>query len=124
MSNQFLSMNHFTTTGKWSEQECPICGKMFLPASEHAWRIGRGQKSGFVCSYTCMRKWEKDPKIKLKVCNNGKKVKVRVVETGEVFNSITECAKKIGTSACAIHYCIYHGRTARGLHVEKVSEDA
>lgn len=40
---------------------CPICGKQFLPAVEHAWKIGTMKKyEKLVCSYTCMRTWEKD----------------------------------------------------------------
>lgn len=44
---------------------CPICGKKFIPAVEHMWKIGGwGNISGVrvekVCSYSCMRKWEKE----------------------------------------------------------------
>ena len=35
---------------------CPICKKEFIPAPEHAWKI-RSDK--LVCSYTCMRVWER-----------------------------------------------------------------
>lgn len=57
---------------------CPICGKHFVPAPEHMWKIGnwcdieeiRVQK---VCSYTCMRKWEKEQeamgKMKRYICH-------------------------------------------------------
>lgn len=43
--------------------KCKMCGKEFIPAPEHRWEIG---EHGFetrdipVCSYTCMRKWEKE----------------------------------------------------------------
>ena len=48
---------------------CPICGKEFVLAPQHAWRIGKTYKEEhygqqynyhvkFVCSYSCMRKWE------------------------------------------------------------------
>ena len=41
--------------------ECPICGKKFYPAPLHAWKIGSEKaKEKLVCSYTCMRVWEKD----------------------------------------------------------------
>ena len=43
--------------------KCPICEKMFIPAVEHAWQIGNwGNDIRYVnvCSYTCMRKWEKE----------------------------------------------------------------
>lgn len=44
---------------------CPICGKKFIPAAQHAWCIGgwdsvHGERNQRVCSYTCMRKWEKE----------------------------------------------------------------
>lgn len=47
---------------------CPICNKRFVPAPEHAYKIGSGYKDvrkdkyanniRLVCSYSCMRKWE------------------------------------------------------------------
>lgn len=47
---------------------CPICQKQFAPALEHAWCIGKAYldtptcdyRNIPVCSYTCMRKWEKE----------------------------------------------------------------
>ena len=44
--------------------KCPICGEKYHPEPEHAWRIGHGEKGIKVCSYTCMRKWEKEHKIR------------------------------------------------------------
>lgn len=54
------------------EKKCPICGKIFIPAPQHAWKIGERVKNKpdiefkeppedvkKVCSYSCMRKWEK-----------------------------------------------------------------
>lgn len=109
----------------WVMRTCPVCGKEFLPAGQHSWKIGNSfSKQELVCTYSCMRKWEKNPKKRSRVCENGNKIKVRVIETGEVFDSITKCAKKLKTSTSSIHHCIYNGRTARGLHVEKVKEDA
>lgn len=35
---------------------CPICGKTFVPAPMHIYKIKYGKK---VCSYHCMRKYEK-----------------------------------------------------------------
>ena len=43
---------------------CPICGKGFVPAVEHYWKIGSYScfdvRNTPVCSYTCMRAWEKE----------------------------------------------------------------
>lgn len=48
---------------------CPICKKVFTPAIDHYWKIKYGLKIGnvprspnegeYVCSYSCMRVWEK-----------------------------------------------------------------
>lgn len=49
--------------------ECPICGKKFIPAPEHYWKIGNyklNTRTDDVCSYSCMRKWEKEQEAKLK----------------------------------------------------------
>ena len=44
-----------------TQAKCPVCGKMYFPAGEHAWRIGEyGERGKRVCSYSCMRKWEKE----------------------------------------------------------------
>lgn len=52
---------------EYKKIKCPICGEKFHPVPEHAWMIGFG-KNGYggkkVCSYTCMRKWEKENHIK------------------------------------------------------------
>lgn len=47
--------------------KCPVCGKEFAPAIEHAWKIKTKNSKGQwtqnkkkVCSYHCMRKWEKE----------------------------------------------------------------
>lgn len=58
---------HFDT----KERICPICGKNFIPAPYHYWKIGYfasdetyneaspGGCERLVCTYSCMRKWEK-----------------------------------------------------------------
>ena len=108
----------------WVMRTCPVCGKEFLPAGQHSWMIGdRPSQQELVCSYSCMRKWETDPnRKKKKRCTNGKKKKVRIVETGQVFDSMQECADALGISGTAVHYCVYYGRTADGLHIEKVAK--
>lgn len=51
----------------------------------------------------------------------GKVVPIRIVETGEVYESQSECARRIGVSQQAISYCL-SGRqsTSRGYHFEYV----
>ena len=54
----------------WSDPIiCPICGKKFIPSAEHRWQIGNwgfDTRNVNVCSYTCMRKWEKEMESKRK----------------------------------------------------------
>lgn len=44
--------------------ECPVCQKMFAPAPEHSLKIGDTIHAKKVCSYSCMRKWEKEHNFK------------------------------------------------------------
>lgn len=44
----------------YTERACPICGKMFHPMPDHSLRIGGEDSRQLVCSYTCMRNWEKE----------------------------------------------------------------
>lgn len=62
---------------------CPVCGKEFAPAIEHAWKIkvknSKGQwtqNKKKVCSYHCMREWEKEveEERKAKLKEKGMKV--------------------------------------------------
>ena len=40
--------------------KCPVCKKKFYPElGEWAWRIGTEDNKRMVCSYGCMRKWQK-----------------------------------------------------------------
>lgn len=45
--------------------KCPVCGEEFIPAPEHIYNIkppNRPRK--LVCSYHCMRAWEKEKERK------------------------------------------------------------
>ena len=49
---------------------------------------------------------------------------VRIVETGEVFKSINECARKINGIESGIRHCLYgHRHTHRDLHFEYADKD-
>lgn len=49
---------------------------------------------------------------------------VRIIETGESFKSISECARNIGGIESGIRQCLYGKRhTHKGLHFEELSED-
>lgn len=38
------------------DAECPICGKMFVPAPYHAYKLLIGSRWRLICSYTCASK--------------------------------------------------------------------
>lgn len=52
-----------------TEKTCPICGKLFIPAPEHAYSVGvRNRKTHYtkkvlVCSWGCLRAYEKGAKL-------------------------------------------------------------
>ena len=53
---------------------------------------------------------------------NANKIKVKCVETGEIFNSVSEAASAVGGQAAGISYCIRGERkTHKGLHWVAVS---
>ena len=123
MNGNFKGTTKFAPFYSRHPIKCPICEKMFSPAPEHSYKIGEGIKCQLVCSYTCERKWEKDPKKPKKECTNGQKIPVRVIETGKEYDSITKCANALKVSNSAIYHCIYYGKTAKGLHVEMVNTE-
>lgn len=53
-------MNNNVTNIHITERKCPICGKNFIAAPYHQWKIGYYKRPKLVCSYSCMRKWEKE----------------------------------------------------------------
>lgn len=56
--------NTYTSCTAIVDQECPICGKNFIPAPYHQWKMINRKTKGIhwvnVCSYSCMRKAEKE----------------------------------------------------------------
>lgn len=55
----FTAMSSFSSMDNKQQEKCPVCGKMFKAAPEHAYHIGKSKKRR-VCTYGCMRKWEKE----------------------------------------------------------------
>ena len=41
---------------EWRSHRCPVCGKTFIPAGQHMYRIN----NQLVCTYKCRTKWEKE----------------------------------------------------------------
>jgi hypothetical protein len=49
--------------------KCPICGKEFAHYDEWYWKIGNWgfeTRDKYVCSYSCMRVWEKAQEERIK----------------------------------------------------------
>lgn len=59
-----LASNNADSNGKVMRQTCnsiresicPVCGKKFIPAIMHLYKMKIGSKYKKVCSYTCARK--------------------------------------------------------------------
>lgn len=103
----------------WEMRKCPVCGKKFLPAGQHGYKIGNAETTEkLVCTYTCMRKWEREQEEKSKKKHKGKPV--RIVETGETFKSVVECAAHLNTYPANLYKCISRGITYNGYHIERV----
>jgi hypothetical protein len=122
------NMSDFYSFRKEAEILCPVCGEMFQPAEQHAYYIGKNQKKR-VCTYSCMRKWEKGEVKKLfsqgrKGRENKKYSAVRIVETGKTFGSIKECAEHLNTKSQNVHQAIKTGCHCRGFHIEEVKVGA
>lgn len=49
------------------------------------------------------------------------RVKVRVVETGVIYDSLSDCSKALGADRCQIHRCLTgKEKTCKGYHFENV----
>ena len=49
---------------------------------------------------------------------------IRIVETGEIFESVSECARRLGVSQANISHCLAgRKQTCRGYHFEYVKEE-
>lgn len=107
----------------WDMVTCPVCGEDFLPAPQHGWKIGEGKKAELVCTYSCQRKWEKASEKQRETMRKPKRkrIAVRVIETGEVFESVAACAEHFNTSKTCIYKC-FRGLTYNNLHMERVVE--
>lgn len=136
MSLTFNTMNSFYHSENEGRMTCPVCGKKFDPAPEHVYHIKRGQKN-FVCSWSCMRKWEKGdiekskaviktkPKTeqKTKPKTNPKVYKfIKVVETGEIFCGVKACAEHLNAPLSSVYKALYEGKACHGFHIEAVRE--
>lgn len=114
-------MGEHHVKNSWEVETCPVCGKDFLPASQHGWKIGEGTKEQLVCTYPCQRAWEKASEKKKATMRKPKRKRnaVRVIETGEIFESVAACAEHFNTSKTCIYKC-FRGGTYNKLHMERV----
>lgn len=121
---RLIGMADFVSVNDDREKiSCPICGKMFKPAEEHSYYIEHNKRK-LVCSYTCMRKWEKGEVAKLFAPKpkNKKYSAIRIVETGETFKSIQECAVHLKVHYSGVQRALLKGYTCHGYHIEEVKE--
>lgn len=42
--------------------KCPVCGKEFIPAPFHVYKVYTKGQYKLACSWNCVRKWEKKKK--------------------------------------------------------------
>ena len=123
MNTTYITMDNFIASDNVQQIVCPICGKMFKPAPEHIYSVGKNKKK-LACSYTCVRKWEKGEVARLFAPKpkNKKYSAIRIVETGETFKSIQECAVHIGAAYSGVQRALLKGYTCHGYHIEEVKE--
>lgn len=122
MNTKFTSMDNFCGGDETPRRQCPVCGKMFKPAQEHAYYIGKNRKN-FCCSYTCMRNNEKH-KTTVAVTKSLKYgTAVRLVETGEAFVSIKKCAEHLKADYSLVYRALMNGYTCKGYHLEAVEKE-
>lgn len=130
-TTNFTSMGDLLPYRNVDKVVCPVCGELFEPAPEHSYLIGKN-RNRLVCTYTCMRKWEKGEAVKPKKVqkkplskrnyNAREGVAVRIVETGEVFHSAYACGRHLGTCGANVRYALKTGNGYKGYHFEKVKE--
>lgn len=122
MNKSFNSMSHFVSDSESGARQCPVCGKMFKPAPEHAYYIGKN-RGNFCCSWTCMRENEKNNTL-MNVSRKPKQgIPVRVRETGETFESISECARQLGLYQSLVYRAVMTSGTCNGYHIEALGEE-
>lgn len=105
---------------QWVMEKCPVCGKEFLPAGLHSYRIGTNTKPKLVCTYTCQRKWEQEQEKKKKRNKMRKGKLIRIVETGQTFKSVVECAEYLNVPTSELYRRIRTGALYKGYHMERV----
>lgn len=84
-------------------------------------RVVNGDRGLCTCHGYHIRRIDDVQNIRHDVGRTG--IKIRIVETGEEFNSITECARYINGSAGTIHDVLHNNRgrtTHMGYHFEFV----
>jgi hypothetical protein len=65
------------------------------------------------------KKYERKETQKLHKQNN---LKIKCIESGEVFDSLQKLSKTIGVPRSTISYCIKQKKDCKGFHYEKLGE--
>jgi hypothetical protein len=84
------------------DHTCPVCGKNFIPASEHIYTDGKTKLCGWNC-YCAAKKNKDDPsKDSLKKVNQISKRSDKILC---VYKSVEEAARSTGVSVRSIRDC-------------------
>lgn len=121
MNKTFVRMDDFYGDDNSAMIPCPVCGKMFRPAPEHAYYIGKNKRN-LCCTYSCMRNYEKNKKTLPVEKRTKKRIPVRIIETGETFESIKACAKHLDTACSNVNRAAKYGYTCKGYHLQEMKE--
>lgn len=107
--------------GNWTDTECPVCGKNFIPTPQWAYKtpVGVDANTKAVCSYGCLMraKREREELFRQRTeerkrenkrrgdpfCNGGiYKRRVICLDTGVIYESVVQAAKDTGCSTSGI----------------------
>lgn len=82
-------------------------------------QLGQVLKRSGHCKTAAGLHWKyidrENPKQK-PISKNRKKIKIICLETGKIYDSVFECAKKIGVYRSSIYSSLYRGFSCKGLH--------
>lgn len=104
--------------------ECPVCGKSFIPAPEHKWKLGKYR----FCSYHCyLKRQEQERELREQRRSYHKERRVgQYTLTGEklaTFANVEEAAKAIGYPKSTIRTCCQRGSAYGTGYLWKYEEE-